>query len=70
VKNYYSVHAAQFRGITHDNDLPWTLIRNNVESGPELVARFHSNVYANQFADTLNEEVAATGLLCKEEKWL
>ena len=67
MKTYYSIHAALFRGITHDNDLPWTLVRNNVESSPELVARFHSHVYAEQFVAVLNEDVAAGTSFCKEE---
>jgi hypothetical protein len=56
--DYRLMPTSNVRGVKHEHDLPYALIRKNEDDSLELVATFHSIGYADQLRALLNEEVA------------
>jgi hypothetical protein len=58
VQIQYVASRSSVRGMKHEDDLPIALTRRNVDGSREVVARFHSSVYAEQLVKILNAEVS------------
>jgi hypothetical protein len=54
----YKLAIGPTLGYQHDLDLPYAVILcNGLRNTTELVARFHSRSYANEFIRVMNESV-------------